>query len=167
MFLGKRGSVKNTLGFTLIEVLVVFGLMVIMATVSVSFYNNFRAKEGVRSSVSALVSRLRLARQRAILVQKLDDECSDLDYWWIDVGSGILTTGYRCDTNEDYDFGDSFEIPSDVTVATNVGSFPIKFDSLTGSNSAGLVTVDVSSDSSSVPYQEQVGVDSLGVINEP
>jgi type II secretory pathway pseudopilin PulG len=154
--------------FSLIELLVVFGIVAVLTLVSVAFYNNFRAKEGVASVASEIVSKLRLARERATLVQKPNSLCEDLNYWYMRATSTrpqVLSVGYNCDTNESYSFGDIFSVPDDVLVEGGLG-FEIHFEPLTGVNMAGeTTTISVSSKINS-GFLKQIGVESSGVINE-
>jgi len=157
-----RDSARNTSGFTLIEILVVFGLMMIVTMISVSFYNNFKAKEGVREAVSVLASNLRLARGKALLVQKPDVSCDDLDYWWLKVSGGSMDYGYFCDGGEDY----TYSLVTDFSSDTGVNNFIVKFLPLTGVEMDGGETITVSSVAVS-GYSEQITVESSGIIKEP
>jgi len=154
-------------GFSLIELVVVFGIIGILTTVSVAFYNNFKSKEAVNEAVSELTSKLRLVRERATLVQKPEESCGVLDSWWLRVNGGELSTGYTCG-GVDYDFGGSFVLSGEVDVVLGAaGVFEISFEPLTGTNAAGVdQAIDVSSPAAS-GYTKQIIVGSSGVINEP
>lgn len=158
MFLEKKDFAKNVLGFTLIEILVVFGLMMIVTTISVSFYNNFRAKEGVRSAVSVLTSNLRLARGKALLVQK-PSGCTNLAYWYLQVSGGSVRYGYNCDGSNTY-----FPV-TDFSSDIDVDNLVVQFEPLTGAKLNGPGTIEVASEVVS-SYLEKIEIEDSGIINE-
>ncbi len=153
-------------GFSLIELIVVFGIIGVLTSFSVAFYNNFKSKESMGSVVSALSSRLRLARERATLVQTPDGGCASLVSWWVRVDARIRT-GYTCDGAEIYYFGDDFTIPTEVDVDLGgSGNFLIYFLPLTGTNSAAVdQTINIST-GAVAGYTKQIVIEASGIINE-
>lgn len=68
-------------GFTLIEVMVVMGIMTIFGTLSIVAFNNYNQAQILKNTTNELVATLNLARSRAQsqvrLWNKLTDSCHD------------------------------------------------------------------------------------------
>ena len=60
----------NNKGFTVVELLVVVGIIAVLTTIGVASYNNFNDRKVLESAVEELKSNLRLAQSKAINNEK-------------------------------------------------------------------------------------------------
>ena len=123
-------------GFTLIEVLVSVGILVVLTAMGVASYNNFNEKRVVRNAADKIRSNLRLAQRKALAGEKNCDSCGGavcnvaLVGWYADFSSSPPQIYGECGTTK---FGyKDIDLSSSVDLNTDIPDNKILFKSLRG-----------------------------------
>jgi prepilin-type N-terminal cleavage/methylation domain-containing protein len=150
-------------GYTLIEILVVVGVIGVLTTLGVSAYNNFNEKRLVRKAADELKSYLRLAASKALNNEKdctvcggTDGDCSTflagdkvLEGWYLDFSSTPKIYG-RCGGT---DFGEKTFLTEETTSDLVISAVDetIQFYPLDrGTDLAGDLTINLTQGENSV-----------------
>lgn len=126
-----KNSLKNDLGFTLIEILIVVAIIGVLTTVGIASYNNFNERRIIEKAASDLKLYIRLAASKAMNNEKdcsvcggADDNCTtndgdlSLDGWYIDFSTSPPEIYGECGGTE---FSRSpIGIPETMTIITNL-----------------------------------------------
>ncbi len=91
---------KKFSGFTLVELLVVSGIMIMILTIGMVNYNKINRRQVLKQQVKATLEELRLAQSKAINMEKPSSLCSGAQtlenyYFLFDRAHGDNTTTYE------------------------------------------------------------------------
>lgn len=116
---------KSGLGFTLIELIVVFAIIAIISTIAIASFVNYNKTQNLQVGVSELISTLTLARSKA-LSQTKPDICTNQILNGYQVVLSISTNSYELDV-----------VCSNIATKIQSSNLPtnVTFDSATTSSS--------------------------------
>ncbi len=118
-------------GFTLIELVVAFGILLLVAGGVLTSYNNFNDTQKVKQAGATLRTNLRSAQARAIAGLKPQSGCSQLDGY--DVGISTSQYYYQARCTPEGLAGEIVTVilPTGVTISSPP-ALPIRFNVLSG-----------------------------------
>ncbi len=137
-------------GFTLIEMVVVFGVIAILSTVAIAGFVNYNRTQILQTGVSELSSTLNLAKSRAISQTK-PQECSQQILNGYKVVLSVSNNSYSmyavCSGTFEYKIGQTIYLPQNVAFKPDPTStsffFPIIVGGVTGQGTIYLTAYGV------------------------
>lgn len=131
-------SRQKRAGFTLVELLVVVGIIGILTAIGIASYNDFNQARAVEKAAQELKTNLRLAQSKAVNNEKPCDGV--LDRWRVKRTSASspyeYTIRYKCEVGG-FDDYKTITLENDLTLS----NFTIDFYALGETNSSGTITV--------------------------
>jgi prepilin-type N-terminal cleavage/methylation domain-containing protein len=153
--LRSRSSAKGDKphGFTLIELILVVAMILILTTMSTSFYSRFINQNSVINASDQLVMQLRKAQMYAMMGKQNSN-------WGVGYSSNTMTL-YKGSTFTGHttEFDENFTVPTSVTIT---GLSDVNFTKTTGATGTQSITISDQNGNSSA-----VNVNSLGTVNKP
>jgi prepilin-type N-terminal cleavage/methylation domain-containing protein len=136
-------------GYSLIEMLIVLGLMGIVISIGLAGWTNYQDKKTLDEAGLSLVSQLRSIRSKAVRGEKPGDSisadclCNSLEAYQVEESSGVLRSVPVCDGNELNNNVCIRNIEIDSGVNWSLSN-NFRFKSLTGqTNSAGPFQINL------------------------
>ena len=125
----------NQSGFTIIELLLIIGIMSIVGTMSVSFYGRFLTQNGVANTVDQLVNTVRKAQ-----IYSMESRKSSTVGWGVNYSSNTITMFQGATyAGRNVVLDEKFSVSPAITIS---GLTEIDFARLTGTpNVAPTITV--------------------------
>lgn len=87
---------KKLKGFTLIELIVVIGILSLFTGIFIARYNENTGQLRLRSEAKKLVDVLELAKKKALTADLFDKNCTDFRGYRVIVGSGNYSLSFNC-----------------------------------------------------------------------
>jgi len=129
---------RDKKGFSLIEMLLVMGLITILAVGSISLWRNNNNRIIFNQAKEDVLLALEKARSRAEtgFQADLNSKCQGVNY---DAANGKLVISEKCGDNCETDCGES----TDVYMPASVGNLPVAFRRITAETTAKNITVSL------------------------
>jgi len=112
---------RNCEGFTLIELIVVIGIISIFSGIFLARYNENASQLKLRNEAKKLVDVLELAKKKALSADLFDKNCTNFTGYRVTIASGSYSLFFGCVSV--YSTVQSYNLSSNMTVVTGTGNY--------------------------------------------
>lgn len=112
---------KKLKGFTLIELIVVIGIVSLFTEIFIARYNENTGRLRLRSEAKKLVDVLELAKKKALTADLFDKNCTDFRGYRVAISSGSYLLSFGCASA--YSAVQNYNLTTNITVTTGTGNY--------------------------------------------
>ncbi|MCA9391815.1 prepilin-type N-terminal cleavage/methylation domain-containing protein [candidate division WWE3 bacterium] len=139
-------------GFTLIELIVVIGVLLLLAGAAAPIYGNFQVRTQIREATTTVVTSLRNARERS--VARIDD--STYGVYFASGSSEVVLFKGDSYAGRDQNYDEIYPITSSLTMSSTFTADAITFTKGLGiASEGGGVVISSSAESSTVSVNDK------------
>jgi prepilin-type N-terminal cleavage/methylation domain-containing protein len=146
-------------GFTLIELIVVIGIVSLFTGISIAKYNENASQLKLRNEAKKLVDVLELAKKKALTGDLLDKNCADFRGYRVIIGSGNYSLNFNCGGT--YTEVQNYNLTTNNSIIGGTGNYdftPLMINPI-------FPATAISVKNSSINKSIKVNISSIGIID--